>query len=183
MMIISVLIWLLLTLFSVFGGITFLGEPLYKLFGENSYVEPLAIVMNFYLCNFLALLIIRGSLARLNKILLYLGTGLSLLIGELYLGYYFIFEIFDMNDKWVIEMMFVLALFFLPFGGILYFLKLAIGLLTTHASEFFNGIQKDTQKRFIKQAKKRGSFEPPKTIRLTKIEKEVEELKKILKDL
>lgn len=54
--------------------------------------------------------------------------------------------------------------------------------ITSHLSKFLAGLQEDTQKRFIKQAKKKGE---PKiiTIRLTKIEKEVEELKKILKDL
>ena len=52
-----------------------------------------------------------------------------------------------------------------------------------HINRFLDGIQRDTQKRFIKQAKKKGSLEPKKITRLTKIEKEVEELKKILKDL
>ena len=139
-------------MFSIFGGITFLGEPLYELFGKNSIVAPLAIVVNFYLCNFLALILIRGSLARLNKILLYLGTGIILLVSELYLGYYLIFEIFGMNDNWVIEMIFLLALFFVPFGGVLYFLKLALAQLTTHTGEFFDGIQKNTQKRFLDKA-------------------------------
>ena len=154
-MIISVLIWVILTLFSIFGAITFLGEPLYDLFGKNSFGEPLAIVVNFYLCNFLVLILIRGSLARLNKILLYLGTGLILLISELYLGYYLIFEIFNMNDNWVIEMIF-LALFFVPFGGVLYFLKLALAQLTTHTGEFFDGIQRNTQKRFLDKDIKNG---------------------------
>jgi len=54
--------------------------------------------------------------------------------------------------------------------------------IARHISNFLASIQDDTQKRFIEQAKKKG--EPKKvTIRLTKIEKEVEELKKILKDL
>ncbi len=54
--------------------------------------------------------------------------------------------------------------------------------LTRHISKFLTGLQDDTQKRFIEQAKKKGK---PKiiTIRLTKIEKEIEVLKKILKDL
>lgn len=48
--------------------------------------------------------------------------------------------------------------------------------------KFLDNIQDGTQQRFIEQAKKRG--EPPKiTVRLTKIEKEVKELEKILKDL
>lgn len=156
-MIIGVLIWVLLTLFSIFGGVTFLGEPLYDLFGRNSFVEPLAILVNFYLCNFLALILINGSLKRLNKILLYLGTGLILLICELYLGYYLIFEIFSMNDNWVIEMVVLLAFFFVPYGGVIHFLKLAIAQLTTHTGEFFDGLQRDTQKRFITQAQKRSN--------------------------
>ena len=48
--------------------------------------------------------------------------------------------------------------------------------------KFLDNIQDGTQQRFIEQAKKRG--EPPKiTVRLTKIEKEIKELEKILKDL
>ena len=54
--------------------------------------------------------------------------------------------------------------------------------ITGFISKFLNRLQDDTQKRFIEQAKKKG--EPKNvTIRLTVIEKEVEELKKILKDL
>ena len=179
-MIISVLIWVILTLFSIFGAITFLGEPLYDLFGKNSFVNPIAIVVNFYLCNFLALILIRGSLARLNKILLYLGTGLILLITELYLGYYLIFEIFNMNDDWVIEMIFLLALFFVPFGGVLYFLKLALAQLTTHMGEFFKGIQTNTQKRFLDKASKKGVHS--ETIqKMRALEKQNRELKDIIK--
>lgn len=49
-------------------------------------------------------------------------------------------------------------------------------------SKFLDGVQSGTQKRFIAQAKKKGV---PKhiTIRLTKIENEIETLKDILKDL
>jgi hypothetical protein len=54
--------------------------------------------------------------------------------------------------------------------------------ITGFISKFLNRLQDDTQKRFIEQAKKKG--EPKNvTIRLTKIEKEVETLRKILKDL
>ena len=56
--------------------------------------------------------------------------------------------------------------------------------IARHISNFLASIQDDTQKRFIKQAKKRHeTMESPKVVRLTKIEKEIEELKKILKDL
>ena len=55
--------------------------------------------------------------------------------------------------------------------------------LARHINKFLDSIQNETRERFIKQAKKRGSIEPNKITRLTKIEKEVEELKKILKDL
>jgi len=49
-------------------------------------------------------------------------------------------------------------------------------------SKFLNDLQDGTQQRFIAQAKKKGV---PKdiTLRLTVIEKEVAELKNILKDL
>jgi len=54
--------------------------------------------------------------------------------------------------------------------------------ITGFISKFLNRLQDDTQKRFIEQAKKKG--EPKNVIiRLTKIEKEVETLRKILKDL
>lgn len=56
--------------------------------------------------------------------------------------------------------------------------------ITRHISIFLDSLQEDTQKRFIKQAKKRREkLEPPKIGRLTKLENEVKELKKILKDL
>ena len=54
--------------------------------------------------------------------------------------------------------------------------------ITGFISKFLNDLQDGTQDRFIKQAKKRGV---PKTVtvRLTKIENEIKELEKILKDL
>jgi DNA-binding HxlR family transcriptional regulator len=49
-------------------------------------------------------------------------------------------------------------------------------------NRFLDDMQKETQDRFIKQAKKKDV--PPRvTIRLTKIEKEIADLEKILKDL
>lgn len=54
--------------------------------------------------------------------------------------------------------------------------------ITDFIDKFLDGIQSGTQRRFIKQAEKRGV---PRVIttRLTKIEKEVIELRKILKEL
>ena len=51
-----------------------------------------------------------------------------------------------------------------------------------HINKFLTNIQQGTQKRFIKQAKEKG-VPPEITVKLTRIEKEVEELKEILKDL
>lgn len=49
-------------------------------------------------------------------------------------------------------------------------------------NRFLDDMQKGTQDRFIKQAKKRG-VPPSVTLRLTKIEKEIADLEKVLKDL
>jgi hypothetical protein len=49
-------------------------------------------------------------------------------------------------------------------------------------NRFLDDMQKGTQDRFIKQAKSKG-LPPQVTLRLTKIEKEVAELEKVLKDL
>jgi len=54
--------------------------------------------------------------------------------------------------------------------------------ITGFISKFLNDLQDGTQARFIKQAKKKG-VPPEITVRLTTIEKEIVELKKILKDL
>lgn len=49
-------------------------------------------------------------------------------------------------------------------------------------NRFLDDMQKGTQDRFIKQAKKKG-VPASVTLRLTKIEKEISDLEKILKDL
>jgi hypothetical protein len=55
------------------------------------------------------------------------------------------------------------------------------GLVSKFVSNFLNNVQKDTQKRFIKQAKEKGM--PPKIIsKMEKIEDEIRDLEKIIKD-
>lgn len=54
--------------------------------------------------------------------------------------------------------------------------------ITGFINRFLNDIQKGTQDRFIKQVKEKG-VPPTVTTRLTKIEKEISELKNILKEL
>ena len=55
------------------------------------------------------------------------------------------------------------------------------GIVSKFVSNFLNNVQKDIQKRFIKQAKEKGM--PPKIItRMEKIEDEIRELERIIKD-
>ena len=55
------------------------------------------------------------------------------------------------------------------------------GVVSNFLSNFLNNVQRDTQKRFIKQAKAKGV--PKKVIvRLEKIEDEIKDLEKIIKD-
>ena len=49
-------------------------------------------------------------------------------------------------------------------------------------NRFLDDMQKGTQDRFIKQAKKKG-VPSSVTLKLTKIEKEISDLEKVLKDL
>ena len=60
--------------------------------------------------------------------------------------------------------------------------KLTEASIAGFINRFLDDMQKGTQDRFIKQAKKKG-VPPTVTTRLTKIEKEIDELKSILKDL
>jgi|TARA_B110000902_G_C14168385_1_gene535872 hypothetical protein len=60
--------------------------------------------------------------------------------------------------------------------------KLNEGSIAGFINRFLDDMQKGTQDRFIKQAKKKG-VPPAVTLRLTKIEKEIADLEKILKDL
>ncbi len=49
-----------------------------------------------------------------------------------------------------------------------------------HVSKFLDNIQNETQERFIKQARKKGP--DPVIARMSKIDKEIKELEKILKE-
>tara|TARA_B110000503_G_scaffold1112_1_gene1459 strand:+ start:292 stop:489 length:198 start_codon:yes stop_codon:yes gene_type:complete len=60
--------------------------------------------------------------------------------------------------------------------------KLNEASISGFINRFLDDMQKGTQDRFIKQAKKKGV--PPKvTYRLVKIEKEIADLQNILRDL
>jgi hypothetical protein len=172
-MIFVILIWVFLTLFSLFGGAVFLGQPFYDYFCANCIAEPIALIINFYLCNSIALVIVNSSLGRLNRILLYFVTGLILLVVELYLSYYLIFEVFRMNDKWVIEIVFLLAMIFVPLGGIRYFIGLAVSEFKNHTVGFFDGLQKNTQNRFLENAKKRNTMKAKPEEKPTKKNKRI----------
>ena len=53
--------------------------------------------------------------------------------------------------------------------------------LTKFMGSFFQNIQRDSQKRFIKQAKEKGM--PPKIVtKLTKVENEIKELEALIKE-
>ena len=55
------------------------------------------------------------------------------------------------------------------------------GVVSNFLSNFLNNVQRDTQKRFIQQAKAKGV--PKKVIvRLEKIEDEIKDLEKIIKE-
>jgi len=178
--IIFILIWVFLTIFSIIGGL-FLEEIIFSYFPHTELIYFIAIVVNFYICNFLSILLSPSSLARLNKSLLFLVTGLLVLAVEIYIGYYLIFEIFGLNDKFIFEVIALLLIIFVPFGGLLFFLKSTLDPIVTHFSEFLDGIQKNTQDRFLNEAKKQAK--PSKNKQLTKIENEIMEIEKILKDL
>lgn len=53
--------------------------------------------------------------------------------------------------------------------------------LARFMGNFFQNIQRDTQARFIKQAEKKGMPKPILT-KLKKVEREIEELEKLIKD-
>ncbi len=57
---------------------------------------------------------------------------------------------------------------------------MALFNFSRHISKFLDNIQNETQERFIKQARKKGP--DPIVTRMSEIDKEIKELKKILKE-
>ena len=78
---ISIFLWLFLTLFSVFGYVGI--EELFPGIGENDWVGLIVIIVNCYLCNLLvAALKLPTFMKFLNIFLIYALSFILVLVGE-----------------------------------------------------------------------------------------------------
>ncbi len=154
-MIILLLLWVALTIFSIIGFL-FFSDLLWDVFGQSNTIDTIAVITNFYLSNFLAMVLLRkNSVTVLNWVLILLMTGLLIAVGELYLGYYILNDIFGFGENAVLFTMLILFVFVMFYGGPLFFIKLALDQVILFINAFFDGLQKNTMDRFIARARKR----------------------------
>lgn len=178
-MIILLLVWVALTIFSIIGFL-FFSDILWDVFGHSDTIDGIAVIINFYLSNFLAMILLRNnSVIVLNKILIYLITGILLGVGEMYLGYYLIYDVFGFGDGvGFFAMLFLFFIVFL-FGGPFFFFKKIPNELLMFIDAFFTGLQNNTTERFLSRAGKRR-FQQEAIDKKKKIERDKEELARIL---
>ena len=154
-MIFLLLLWVALTIFSIIGFL-FFSDILWDIFGQSDTIDTIAVIINFYLSNFLAMILLRNnSVIVLNRVLIYLITGILMGVGEMYLGYYMIYDVFRFGDGFgFFAMLFLFFIVFL-FGGPFFFFKLIPNELLMFINAFFAGLQNNTTERFLNRAHKK----------------------------
>jgi len=181
-MIILLLLWVALTIFSIIGFL-FFSDLLWDVFGQSNTIDTIAVITNFYLSNFLAILLLRNnSVIVLNRILIYLVTGILLAVGEMYLGYYLIYNVFNFGDGvGFFAMLFLFFIVFL-FGGPFFFFKLIPDEILMFINAFFDGLKTNMVNSALKKAKKNKLTDDPIVNEMKEIYKLENDIKKILKD-
>ena len=179
-MIILLLLWLALTIFSIIGFL-FFSDLIWDVFGQSDTIDTIAVVTNFYLSNFLAMALLRNnSVIIINRILILLITGILLGVGELLLGYYIVNDIFGLGENPVFFIMLFLFFIVVLFGGPRYFFIKVLEQLLVFVNAFFTGLQNNTAKRFLDKASKKG-VHSEKVEKMRALEKENRELKDFIK--
>lgn len=149
----GILIWLFLTLFSLFGYLGII-DFVENIFGSSDTVSAFTFIINFYLSNLLAMILFRKNPIMLfNRGLILLITGLSLLVGEITLVWYVIFVLFDANEGfWSFTFFFFGFLTIVSIGGIRQILVKLLNDLQLFFELFFEGLKKNTINRALKKA-------------------------------
>ncbi|MGO4819556.1 hypothetical protein [Flavobacterium sp. W22_SRS_FP1] len=142
MLALFILVWLFLTLFSVFGGIGI--EEIYPGALDNDYTF-LILIVNFYLSNFLGSFI--GSivsLGKLNRLLILIGTAILLLIFEVTFTYYLFEEIVKVKwGFWSTSFFLLILIMVLAFGGVRQILLLLLNSFQNGLINFTDVLQEN----------------------------------------
>lgn len=114
---ISIFLWLFLTLFSVFGYVGI--EELFPGIGENDWVGLIVIIVNCYLCNLLvAALKLPTFMKFLNIFLIYALSFILVLVGENAIAIALFNSIFgDDWGFWGFTFYFFIFLLIFAYGG------------------------------------------------------------------
>lgn len=134
------LLWVFFTLFSLFGGIGL--DEIFPLF--NTEYAGIILILNFYLSNVIGSFV-GGSLGRLNRLLILLGTAILLLGLETYGVYYLFWELFELKSGFWSGTIFLFTLILvLTFGGIRQILILLIESIQIGVDNYFNTLTKNS---------------------------------------
>lgn len=134
--VILLLIWVFLTLFSLFGGIGL--DELFPVF--NTGYAGLILLLNFFLSNFIGS-IVGGPFGRINRLLILLGMAVFLLAFEIYGVYYVFWEFFQLNDSfWTVTGFLFVLIFVITFGGVSQLLLLALESARMGVDNYFNAL-------------------------------------------
>ena len=156
--VILILLWVFFTLFSLFGGLGL--DEIFPVF--NTGYASVILLLNFYLSNVVGSFI-GGSLGRLNRLLILLGTAILLLVLETYGVYYLFWELFELKSGFWSGIIFLFTLILvLTFGGIRQILILLIESLRIGADNYFNAITKNLMDSKLGSENKNNTF-PKKT--------------------
>jgi len=151
----GVLIWIVLTLFSLIGYL-FFNELLWEYVGNSDTIDTIAVIANFYLCNFIVwILLYKNPVVILNKVGIYLLTGILLLIGELMLGYYILNDLMGFGELGVLTGMFFVFIIAFALGGPMFLLRLLLKDLLNFNNSFWDGLKQNAIDNAIKRSQKK----------------------------
>ena len=153
----GVLIWIVLTLFS-FIGYLFFNELLWEYVGNSGTIDTIAVIVNFYLCNFIVwILLYKNPIVILNKVIIYLLTGILLLIGELMLGYYILNNLMGLGEMGVLTGMIFVFVVAAAFGGPMSLLGLVLKDLINFNNSFWDGLKQNAIDNAIKKSQEENN--------------------------
>lgn len=132
-----------------------MNELIWDAFGQSDTIDIIAVIVNFYLSNFLAMVLLRNNpVIILNKILILLITGVLIGAGELFLGYFIVNDIFGFGENPTLFIMLFLFFVIMLFGGPRYFFIKCLEQVVLFMNAFFEGLKTNLLNNALKKAKK-----------------------------